>query len=271
MKISDLEEKARWVRLEVLKAAAKSGKAHIGGTYSAVELLVALYYGKAFNYKIEDLEWKSRDRFILSKGHACTALYAIFYDLGIISKKIYESYGENGGLGGQLEMRIPGVDFNTGSIGHSVGVCAGIALASKFDRRSYKAFTLIGDSEFYEGSIWEIIIFANEFKLKDLIVIVDRNRLMVTDSIDDNGLYKNFKQKMVSFGWNYLDVDGHNIGKIINVLKRARNLKGPTVIIANTIKGKGVSFMENNIKWHNAPLTSDEVLSAREEINSKFK
>ena len=269
MKISQLEEKARWVRLEVLKAAAKSGKAHIGGTYSAVELLVALYYGKILNYKVNDIHWKNRDRFILSKGHACTALYAIFYDLGIISKKTYESYGSDGGLGGQLEMTIPGVDFNTGSIGHSVGVCAGMALASKFDRKNFKAFTLIGDSEFYEGSIWEILIFANEFKLNNLIVIVDRNRLMVTDTIDDSGLYRDFEKKVVSFGWSYFEVDGHDIKEIISSLKNAKVQKAPVVIIANTIKGKGVSFMENNIKWHNAALTEEDVSRAYEELKRK--
>lgn len=269
MKISDLEKKAQWVRLEVLKAAVKSGKAHIGGTFSAVELLVVLYYGNVLKFKIDDPSWKNRDRFFLSKGHACTALYAIFRDLGIISNSLYATYGKNRGLGGQLEITIPGIDFNTGSIGHSVGVCAGVALAAKLDGKNYKAYTIIGDSELYEGSIWEAIIFASEHKLNNLIVIIDRNRLMVTDEIDDTGLYKDFKKKILAFGWSYFEADGHNFSSLISTLIKVRKAKNPTLIVANTVKGKGVSFMENNIKWHNANLSDDEIKRAKEEILSK--
>lgn len=269
MNISNLEKKAQWVRLEVLKAAAKSGKAHIGGTYSSVELFVALYYGKILNFKVDKLKWDERDRFILSKGHACSALYAIFLDLGIISKKLYKSYGNNGGLGGQLETTIPGVDFNTGSIGHSVGVCAGMALAAKLNGKNFKTFTIIGDSEFYEGSIWEAVIFAGEQKLNNLIVIVDRNRLMVTDIIDDEGLYKNFKTKMESFGWSYFETDGHDLKNLQQTLKRARGSQKPAVVIAKTIKGKGVSFMENQLKWHNTSLNPIELEKASKEIIGK--
>lgn len=267
MNISYLEKKAKWIRLEVLEAVARSGKAHIGGTFSAVELLVALYYGKILNFKINDSSWNNRDRFILSKGHACTALYAIFFDLGMISKKIYDSYGQNGGLGGQLEITIPGVDFNTGSIGHSVGVCAGMALASKLDGGSeYKAYTIIGDSELFEGSIWEAVIFASKYKLNNLVVIVDRNRLMVTDTIDDSGLYRKFKEKMRAFGWSCLEVDGHNLKSLILTLKKANNSKKPTLVLANTVKGKGVSFMENILDWHNALPSAEQLSEAKKEL-----
>lgn len=266
MKISDLQLKAKWVRLEVLRAAKKSGRAHIGGTFSAVELLVALYYGNILNFKKHELNWENRDRFFLSKGHACTALYAIFVDLGIMSKKTYETYGKNGGLGGQLEVNIPGVDFNTGSIGHSVGVCAGVALAAKLDGKNYRAYTIIGDSELYEGSIWEAIIFASEHRLNNLVVIVDRNRLMVTDVIDDSGLYKKFEEKVKAFGWSYFDVDGHDLQSLIYTLGRVKKSKNPSLVIANTVKGKGVSFMENKAKWHNAALTEDQIKIASDEI-----
>ncbi|MCR4324876.1 MAG: transketolase [Candidatus Curtissbacteria bacterium] len=263
---ADLKDKSRWVRLEVLNAAAKSGKAHLGGTYSCVELLVALYYGKILRYKTNNLNWENRDRFILSKGHACTALYAIFLDLGIISKEMYSSYGENGGLGGQLETWINGVDFNTGSIGHSVGVAAGIALAAKKNGENYRAYTIIGDSEPFEGSIWESVIFASDYKLNNLVVIIDRNRLMVTDVIDDEGLYKNFKEKMMSFGWNIFEINGHDFGEILGTFGKIELSKKPVVVIANTIKGKGVSFMENNLRWHNAALSEEELRAARKEI-----
>lgn len=268
MTIPELRKKAKWVRLQVLGMAQKSGKAHIGGTYSATDLLVALYYGRVLKFKVDDHTWENRDRFILSKGHACSALYAIFLDLGIISEKLYDSYGENGGLGGQLEVNIPGVDFNTGSIGHSVGVAAGMAQAAKMNSQKFRAITLVGDSEFYEGSIWESVIFASEHKLNNLIVIIDRNRLMVTDVIDDEGLYKDFVSKINFFGWDYFEIDGHNFEKIIDTFKKIRSAKKPVLILANTVKGRGVSFMENNVEWHNRALTREEFEKAKGELEA---
>lgn len=266
MNIKALEQKARWIRLEVLNAAEKSGKSHIGGTYSAVELLMVLYYCKVLKFDLKNPHWDKRDRFILSKGHACTALYAIFYDLGIISKTVYNSYGKNGGLGGQLDISYRGVDFNTGSIGHSVGVAAGMALAFKKNSQKSKAFTLIGDSELFEGSIWEAVIFASDNSLNNLIVIVDRNRLMVTDFIEDNAIYKNFVNKMESFSWTVIEIDGHDFRSVLKGFEIAKKSKFPVLVLANTIKGKGVSFMENNPKWHNASLTKEEIELAKKEL-----
>lgn len=266
MKVSNLKKKCNWIRLEVLKAAERSGKAHIGGTFSAVEILAALYYGGIFKFKPKNSNWDSRDRFILSKGHACTALYAIFLDLSILTKKEYETYGQNGGLGGQLETSINGVDFNTGSIGHSVGVCVGMALAAKIQKKNFRAFTLVGDSEFYEGSIWESMVFAQENNISNVTVIVDRNRLMVTDIIDDSGLYKNFRQRVENFGWAYFECDGHNLIDLIKTIKKSGKVKKPSIIIANTVKGKGVSFFENNLKWHNLPLSEKDIELATTEL-----
>lgn len=267
LQLKYLQKKARWVRLEVLDAILKSGKSHIGGTLSALDLLVALYLGGILRFKNNNPKWRNRDRFILSKGHACTALYAIFLDLGIFSKKLYNLYGRDGGLGGQLEIYLPGVDFNTGSIGHSVGVAAGMALAARMDGKKYRAFTMIGDSEAFEGSVWESIIFAGEHKLDNLVVIIDRNRLMVTDVIGDDGLYKDFQTKVESFGWAYFEIDGHDYSQILELFKNIDDIKKPKIIIANTIKGKGISFMENSIKWHNAVPTKEEIKLARKELS----
>lgn len=267
MQVNLLEKKALWVRREVLEAIVKSKKSHIGGTFSAVELLCALYYGKILRIKPKDHKWKSRDRFILSKGHACTALYAIFLDLGIFTPKLYQTYGQDGGLGGQLETYLPGVDFNTGSIGHSIGIAAGMALAAKMNNQKYRAFTIIGDSELYEGSIWESIIFAGEESINNLFVYVDRNRLMVTDSIGDDGLYQDIKDKLNKFGWNIYEFDGHNFREIIKAFEIAKNSKKPVMFIANTIKGKGVSFMENNVTWHNAVPSLEQIELARKELS----
>lgn len=268
MQPKDLEKKARWVRLEVLKSIEKSGKAHIGGTYSATDLIVALYYSKIINIDPKKPASPKRDRLFLSKGHACSALYAIFYDLGIFSKKLYESYGQNGGLGGQLEKYLPGVDFNTGSMGHSIGIASGIALAAKKDKKNFRAFTIIGDSELYEGSIWEAIIFAGEQNLDNVVVIVDRNRLMVTDSIGDDGLYKDIRSKIETFNWNYYEIDGHDFKSILDCFKKIEYSTKPNFILANTIKGKGVSFMENNVSWHNATPSPEQIKQARKELQT---
>ena len=251
------QEKARWVRLEVLKAIVKSGKSHIGGTYSCTDLLVALYYGKLL---------RKHDRFILSKGHACTALYAIYLDLNMMSQKTYDSYGKNGGLGGQLEMWIPGVDFNTGSMGHAMGVATGMALAARMDKKDYRAVTIVGDAELFEGSCWEAIIFAGQESLNNLVVIVDRNRLSVTDAIDDDSVYMDFKKKIESFGWRHENINGHDFRDISMSFQKIKKSKKPTIIIADTIKGKGVSFMENNVEWHNALPSPEQIQAARMEL-----
>lgn len=266
MNILNLKKKCTWIRQEVLKAAEKSGKAHIGGTFSAVEILVALYYGGIIKFNPKRPDWVMRDRFILSKGHACSALYAIFLDLSVLTKNEYESYGQNGGLGGQLESTISGVDFNTGSIGHSVGVCVGMALAAKIQRKNFRSFTLIGDSEFYEGSIWESLIFAQENNVTNVIVIIDRNRLMVTDIIDDSGLYQNFRQKVEDFGWAYFECDGHDLNELVKTLKNIGRIKKPSILVANTVKGKGVSLFENNMKWHNSMPSAKDLEIARTEL-----
>lgn len=265
-----LEKKARWVRLQVLKKIFETGRGHIGGTFSCVEILVALYLGSILRISTKKPNLKTRDRFILSKGHASLALYAIFYDLKIISKKKYESYGYDGGLGGQLDISIAGVDFNTGSLGHAVGVAAGMALASRVDKNPFKVVTLLGDSEFFEGSVWEALVFAESYKLNNLIVVVDRNRFMVTDFLEDEGPFLEFESKIRSFGWEYFEIDGHNFEQIFDVFKKIEFVRKPSLLVANTIRGKGVSFFENNIDWYTkAPnrrefeLAKAELISAR--------
>ncbi len=266
MNVDKLKEKARSIRLQVLDSVYKAGKGHLGGTYSSIELLVALYYGKILNFKSKDSKWINRDRFILSKGHACLALYAIFLDLKMISKKIYDSYGKSGGLGGQLDTNTSGVDFNTGSLGHSIGVGAGMALAAKLNKQNYRVFQIIGDAEIFEGSVWEAIIFASEHNLNNLICVIDRNRLMVTDVLEDEGVYKDFSKKIASFGWEYFEIDGHDLKQILEVYEKSKSSKKPIMIVANTIKGKGVSFMENVAKWHHGAVNKEQYEQARREL-----
>ena len=268
----ELMKKAAWVRMEVLESIVSGKKGHIGGTYSCTDLLVGLYYGKILRFKPENLQWKDRDRFILSKGHASLALFAIFKDLGIISSEFYATYGQNGGLGSQVDLSLPGIETNTGSLGHSVGIAAGMALAAKMDSKDYCAYTLIGDAELFEGSVWEALMFGSQHKLNNLVVIIDRNRLSVMEVIDDNNsVFMNFGRKLELFGWNYLELNGHNMEEILTVFKKVKISDKPSIVMANTVKGKGVSFMENKASWHHGVPSKEQVEMAREELRAQWK
>jgi len=262
-----LMDKARWVRREVLEAAATAGRGHLGGTFSCTDLFVSLYYGGVLRFDPRNPRWPDRDRLLVGKGHACLALYAIFLDLGMISRKRYEEYGRDGGtLGAQLDITVPGVEYNTGSLGQVAGVAAGIALAAKMDSRQCRAFALMGDAELYEGAVWEAIAFAGEHRLDKLVCIVDRNRLSVTDVVGDDGLFKDFATKLRAFDWDYYEMDGHSFPEILGVAERLKTANKPSMVVANTVKGKGVSFMENEIRWHHAMPGPDQLLLARKEL-----
>lgn len=266
---SDLQKKSKQVRLDVLDMIFKAGKGHIGGIYSCADILVALYYGGVLRLDPKNPKWENRDRFLMGKGHACLGAYVIYKDLGLISEEIFNSYGQEGGLlGGQFDIRNPMGEYNTGSLGHVVGIGAGIALAAKMDQKDYKAYCLIGDAECYEGSIWEAILFAGKHRLKNLVTIIDRNRLSVTEVLDDEAIFGNFAEKCAAFGWESHVVDGHNISEILETLDRVRSAKKPVMILAKTIKGKGISFMENGIKWHHAVPNAEQYAAARKELLS---
>lgn len=270
--LKKLKEKARDIRIKVLEEIYRTGKGHIGGTFSCIEILTTLYYCGFIqpNFQIKKRGFAA-NRFILSKGHACLGLYSIFLDLGIISAKKFKSYGSDGGLGGQLDRSLPGVDFNTGSLGHSVGVGSGMALALKLDKKRLKVFTLIGDSELFEGSVWEAIIFAGDNKIDNLVCIVDRNRFTVTEELKDNSIYNALCKKLETMNWNCIDIDGHDFNQIDEALKKVSVSPKPSMIIANTIKGKGVSFMENGLDWYTQSPTPEEFSKAKKELLSKYE
>jgi transketolase len=266
--IKKMKNKARWVRQMVLESVAAGGKGHIGGTYSCTDLFVALYYGGILRVDPAKPGWADRDRLLVGKGHACLALYAIFMDLGFIDRSSFDSYGRDGGLGGQLDIEIPGVEYNTGSLGHVLGIAAGMALAAKMDAKDYRAYALMGDAECYEGSIWEAIIFAGEHGLDKLVGIIDRNRLSVTEVLEDDGFFEDFSSKLQLFGWDAYDIDGHSLPEIMEVFEAIKKSQKPVMIIANTIKGKGVSFMENGVHWHHGVPNESELAQARKELES---
>lgn len=264
--IKELENRARWLRLQVFESVVHAKKGHLGGTFSCIDLLVALYYSGVMQFDPTVPDAPDRDRFLIGKGHACLALFHIWADLGIMPRDRLDTYGTNGGLGGQLDISIPGAEHNTGALGHAIGIGAGIALANKLDGNPAKTYVLVGDAECDEGPVWEAIMFAAEHDLNNLICIVDRNRLSVTDVIEDDKGSGTLEDKIRTCKWDTRVIDGHNMGEILKTFAGVDQLDRPLMIIANTVKGKGISFMENGIKWHHSVPTEEEAAVARREL-----
>tara|TARA_B100000212_G_C27359897_1_gene527716 strand:- start:1049 stop:1879 length:831 start_codon:yes stop_codon:yes gene_type:complete len=264
-----LKKKAKELRISILNSIFKSGKGHIGGSFSIVEILVTLYYGNFLKYKPSHPEWDQRDKFILSKGHAGIAQYAVLADLGFFDKSELSKLNSGSLLGEHPDNNIPGIEFISGSLGHGLAIGCGIALANKINHQEVKkVFILLGDGECYEGSIWESLIFANTHELKNLCAIVDRNRLITHGSTEEINKLEPFKDKWIAFGWNCIEVDGHDFNQISEALDNFRNTKQnkPTVIISNSVKGKGISFMEDQAKWHHGGVDNDIYRKAINEL-----
>ena len=266
LNLDELDVLSRQVRLDVLEVAGTSGGGHLGGTFSSVDILVNLFNSSLFDFKVRNKLGKDVDKFILSKGHACLAYYSILYRQNIITSEHMHTFSKNNGLGAQLDRSVPFVDWNTGSLGHSIGICAGIAHASKLNRSKSKAVTLIGDSELSEGASWEAIAYAGDNQLSNLIVIIDRNRLSVTTRIDNDAIYSGLDLKLESFGWEFIEINGHKHEEISKGLNKAMLSSKPVLILANTLKGKGVSFMENNPIWHHTKPTEIQLEAAKNEL-----
>lgn len=264
MDLKKLHKKSALNRLQVLKTVYKTKKGHIGGTFSCIDLLTVLYY-EIMRYDVNNLEDENRDRLIIGKGHACLGVYNILIDLGFINKELLENYGLNGSyLGAQLDKKIPGVETNTGSLGHAIGIACGLAIASKLDNKDYISYALVGDGECDEGSIWESVMFAGQNQIKNLVVLVDRNWQSVTEIINKEKEISSLESRFEACGWEVITINGHNFTEIINSLKNKTNK--PLVIIADTVKGKGVSFMESGVKWHHSIPTKEEYEIALKEL-----
>lgn len=267
--ITELRLKARWVRQKVLDMCLNAGAGHIAPAFSCVEILVALYYGGILKISPGDRFLKSRDRFILSKGQACAALYAILADKGFFSVKELDSYCCRGSrLGGHSESNVPGVEAFTGSLGHGLSIGAGMAFAAKLDKRSFKTVVLLGDGECQEGSVWEAAMFCSQHKLKNLVAIIDRNRLQALDPVEETLGLEPLENKWKSFGWGVETINGHSLPELIELFGglRKRNSQKPLAVIALTTKGKGVSFMENKPIWHFRVPAGKEIRTARKEL-----
>ncbi|MGD2095817.1 MAG: transketolase, partial [Phycisphaerales bacterium] len=241
---------------------------HIGGTFSCVDIFVALYYGNVLRLDPHNPRWQERDRLVIGKGHACLALYNIWVDLGFFDISRLQEYGNNGSsLSGQLNIDTPGVEYNSGSLGHALGIGAGMALAAKMDKKRYRTFCLVGDGECAEGSIWESIMFAAKYRLNNLIGIIDHNRLSVIETIDDEQSDR-LERMIKASGWECITINGHCFENILSVFNDLDKLQNPLMVIANTIKGKGVSFMENGVKWHHSVPSTEQLELAKRELDN---
>ena len=259
------------VSLNIILDMAIASGGHIASSFSCVEILVTLYYGKYLNYDPKNPEWEKRDRFILSKGHGEMTLYAILADLGYFPHKWIKNCYRTGEchLGGHPDRKTPGVEATTGSLGHGLGIAAGISKAAKMDGKTHRQFVLMGDAECTEGAVWETALFASKHSLDNLIAIVDRNHIGVLDFTEDYTNLEPLSDKWKAFGWDVIETKGHDISELLKAFQKAcsRNSDKPLIIVAETVKGKGVSFMENDPIWHVLSLIKDEdIKKAKKEL-----
>ena len=244
------------IRVNILKKTYDANSSHIGSCYSIVEILYVLYF----------LKLKKKDTFILSKGHAALAQYCTLFEKKILSKASLDSYGKNNTtLMGHASHKVKGVEFSTGSLGHGLPYAVGRALGEKINKSKNKIYVLISDGELNEGTTWESLLFASFHKLDNLFIIIDYNKIQSLDFVKKVLKIEPLKKKLISFNCNVSQIDGHNINQIIKSLNSKNNNK-PNIIIANTIKGKGVKFMENTILWHYASPNKKELGDALKDL-----
>lgn len=265
LKFKEVIKKSFQLRQKVLGVVIKNG-GHLATSFSCLDIVVSLYYGMVLKFKKNQPNWKLRDRFILSKGHAETLLYVVLDDLKFFPKTWLSKNYRSGKyiLGGHVDCKIPGIEFTTGALGHGLNLACGSALALKKQNNSSKVFVLMSDGECTEGTVWEAAIFASKHKLNNLIVIVDHNKISATDFTKNFTDINNLEKKFSAFGWKSKIIDGHNISSLIKILKKAKKniSKQPTVFIANTIKGKGLKFIENDPSRHTKGLDEKEKIEA---------
>ncbi len=263
-----LESYASIIRQDIIKMVEEAASGHPGGSLSGADILTALYYNH-MNIKPEEPNWSERDRFILSKGHAAPLLYAVLANKGFFPK---EKLLELRKLGSMLQghpdfKKTPGVEMSTGSLGQGISVSVGTALAGKLDKKSYRVYVMLGDGEVQEGIVWEAAMAAAHYKLDNICAILDYNGFQIDGAVDKVMSIDPIGEKWKSFGWNVITIDGHNFEEITEALNEAAAVKDmPTIIIAKTIKGKGVSFMENQADWHGKACNSEEAEKALEEL-----
>ena len=270
--IDQLKKKAEEIRYDIISMIGEAGSGHPGGSLSAADIGAMLFFNE-MNYDPQNPKWQDRDRFILSKGHAAPLLYALLANTGYFEKnelKTLRKY-KSRLQGHPASYMLPGVEVSTGSLGQGLSISCGIALAGKMDNKKYRVFTLLGDGELDEGQVWEAAMFAAHKKLDNLCAIVDRNHLQIDGDTEKVMALEPLKAKWDAFGWHTIFIDGHDITGILHAFEELNSIKNkPTVILAKTVKGKGVSFMENKAGWHGKAPNQDELELALKEIKARM-
>ena len=273
LNVDEIQNVANKLRLDVIEMTTAAGSGHPGGSLSAADAVATLYF-RVMNIDPSDPYKEDRDRFVLSKGHAAPVLYAALAERGYFPCDELKTRRK---LGTRLQGHpayhdVPGVEVTTGSLGQGLSMACGIAMAGKMDGKAYRTFCLLGDGELQEGQNWEAAMFAHAYGLNNLIALVDRNRLQISGNTEEVMPLDPLPEKFRAFGWNVIIIDGHSIRQIIDACDKAsRSKKNPTVIIMNTVKGKGVSFMENNVGFHGKACNHEEYAKAVAELKAVIR
>ena len=271
--LNKINEMTKRMRKNILDMSLSAGSesSHFGGGLSIVEITATLF-GSIMSYDPKNPEWEDRDRFILSKGHGCLGYYTALHEIGLISKDDLMKFEKTNSylLGHPVMNRKKGIEFSNGSLGMGLSVGIGVALAAKKRKKNYKVYVLIGDGECNEGSVWEAAMAAPNFKLNNIISIVDRNNLQQTGTNKEIMSVGDIAEKWRSFAWDVIELDGHNIKELYDAFSNERNSTKPLAIIANTIKGKGFSFSENNNDWHHKIMSKSQYELAIKELEKKL-
>lgn len=268
LSLEDMEKRAKKLRRHIIEMTAKAGSGHPGGSLSAAEIVTALYFNH-LRHDSQNPRWPDRDRFVLSKGHAAPLLYSALAEAGYFPlQELFTLRQLESRMQGHTDMTVtPGVEMSAGALGQGLSFGIGIALAARLDSRDYRVYVLLGDGECDEGQVWEAAMAAAHFKLDNIVAIIDRNRQQIDGWTYEVMDTEPLAEKWLSFGWHTIEVNGHDLAQIIAALDEAKQIKGkPTAIIAHTTKGKGVSFMEDNLEFHGRAPTPEEAKGALKEL-----
>lgn len=267
--MKNLSKIANELRVDIIDMIYNAKSGHPGGSLSVIDILTVLYH-QEMNLDFDE-KGKRIDKCILSKGHAAPALYAVLASVGILDKELLKSLRKSDStLEGHPSIKIPGIDASSGSLGQGLSIANGMALAKKIDNKAGYVYVILGDGELEEGQNWEALMTTHKYNLNNVIIFIDYNGLQIDGSIEDVKKLSNIDEKIASFGLNILKCDGNDVDEIQQAIAVAKKSDKPSCIIAKTIKGKGVSFMENEASWHGKSLTDEEYIQAKEELNSKI-
>ncbi|MEN8263504.1 MAG: transketolase [Nitrospirota bacterium] len=268
--VEELKQITKNIRVNILHMLTQAGSGHTGGSLSAADISVAIYFSK-MSFDPKNPSWEDRDRFIMSKGHAAPLVYSIMAEAGYFPKETIDTLRdiESPLQGHPCCKKLPGIEVSTGSLGQGLSVANGMALGLRLNNNPARVFCIMGDGEIQEGQIWEAAMTAAHYKIDNLCAVVDNNELQIDGPVEEVMGIQPVHDKWEAFGWHTISIDGHDMEEILRALNEAENTNGkPTVIIANTTKGKGVSFFENKVEYHGAAPTHEEFEKAVEEINN---